>query len=843
MIHRSSFTRSVGSSPRRRRFLPRLDRLEERVTPAASLTPLVALTAYAPVNASLGGDVVDAPAVDAAGDLFVAISLPGTGSGGTAIGEIVEVPKASPSSPQALAGFYNVNGTNDGNPDSQMVIDANGDLFGTTSSGFVFELPKGATQISIVGFVPGGTGPAGFGLSDLTLANGVLYGVVALGGDNSFGAVYSVPAQPNSTVHIIASFTSATGVQPNGGLFFFNGLLFGTTQFGGQNNKGVVYYVPDNLNDGAVTDLASFNATRVAASANDQVVVENGVVYGTLFQDPSSPTNGAVFYVSLLGGGVQTLPLTSATGTLPTGGLVLDGTVIAGIAATGGANSMGTVFTVNPVGKTFGPTLSFSTHDISGGGPYGGLTLDSAGDVLGVCVGTTAQTIVFWQASGLQAPVTHFDWTGNGNTAAWSNPNNWLQGVAPPASNTAVTLSFPAGAKQAINVDDIPGLTVAGISITGPYVMGGLQSIGVYGNITMTAAAGAGCVLQMPLSLKNVSTVTSSAGNVLNLAGTLTGGTKLTLVGPGVITVPFANTLSSNVVIQSGIIQVFNGNAFGSGQVNLNGGQIEVGGFNLTIPNVIFTAGNTIVDGNAQSSVTFTNTVLADANSVLIVNVPSITFQGAVTGIAGVTLTTIGTGFTNFENGVYGHVQIGTKSDLSGNLGPDAIVDIRPGTQVSAIGTLTGSGAINVNGQFTAFSTAKSPAFKAYIGTLTLQPAGTLITSGTLSIGKLVLAGGTVQLTGNTSFTIATTFANSLTTPVVVVSPGGAFTVTFGGVIIIPSDDALLLNGATVDFGQDVVFGQSVLLSVGGAGTIAIPKAQAAQINRLPGSHVTITPF
>ncbi len=167
-----------------------------------------------------------------------------------------------------------------------------------------------------------------------------------------------------------------------------------------------------------------------------------------------------------------------------------------------------------------------------------------------------------------------------------------------------MTLAFPAGVPQNSNSDDIPNLAVGSLIIVGPYILNGSLPLSLGGKILFTAAPNAGCVLNMPIQFLNNTTVTSGAGNTLNLAGALTGNSTLTLNGPGVITVPFANEkLQGPITLNSGILQDFNNEALGSGKLTINGGTIEVGGFSITMPNAIVLNRNATLDGAVKSAI------------------------------------------------------------------------------------------------------------------------------------------------------------------------------------------------------------------------------------------------
>jgi uncharacterized repeat protein (TIGR03803 family) len=112
--------------------------------------------------------------------------------------------------------------TSDGyQPSSGLITDSQGNMFGTTGvsdnntqSGTVYEIPAHANFIStLVGFRPTGGGPANPGGRLLLDAQGDLYGTSGNGGANNDGSVFEIPAGAHSAT-IITSFGGTNGLGP-----------------------------------------------------------------------------------------------------------------------------------------------------------------------------------------------------------------------------------------------------------------------------------------------------------------------------------------------------------------------------------------------------------------------------------------------------------------------------------------------------------------------------------------------------------------------------------------------------------------------------------------------------
>jgi uncharacterized repeat protein (TIGR03803 family) len=138
-------------------------------------------------------------------------------------------------------------------PRSALLLQPDGALYGTTSSGGAFGTgtvykltPTGDstwTETLLYSFTvgKGGSGPYAELVADQT---GALYGTTVAGGDSNQGVVFKLTPQSGGYVEsVLHSFTGASdGGVPYGGLVFGkDGALYGTTSVGGRSNQGVVF--------------------------------------------------------------------------------------------------------------------------------------------------------------------------------------------------------------------------------------------------------------------------------------------------------------------------------------------------------------------------------------------------------------------------------------------------------------------------------------------------------------------------------------------------------------------------------------------------------------------------
>jgi uncharacterized repeat protein (TIGR03803 family) len=483
----------------------------------------VIVTTLISFNGADGSDPFGGLVIDAEGDLF------GTTTGGGDNGTVFEIVNASSgyaSTPTTLVTF-----SYPGLPFGGLTADANGNLFGATAFGWdVFEIAKTASGYANTptALVTAGGPPSGALIAD---ANGDLFGTTS-GGFASNGTVFEVAKTASgyaSTSTVLYSFNGgADGASPLGGLTMdANGDLFGTTEYGGAygftNGPGLV-------GDGTVFEI-----------------VKTASGYA------STPTTLVSF--------------SGADGDIPCGSLIADANGdLFGTTYAGGADNAGEVFEIakTATGYSSTPTVLASFNGADGASPFGSLIMDANGDLFGTTsyAGAYGWGTVFEianTASGYaSAPTTLVNFNGADGSSPFGN-------LVADADGDLFGTTSEGGASNGGTVFEIAG---SGFSSTGT-VVEDLTSLpyessyeAVWQPMTNT--------LSIVDSANSDNTVFSSqlvgsfAGDAFNLSNDGGGGTEVTAVAEPWANVHSGDELISSVTGQSsvGYEKLFNGGAY-----------------------------------------------------------------------------------------------------------------------------------------------------------------------------------------------------------------------------------------------------------------------------------------
>lgn len=291
-------------------------------------------------------------AFDKAGNLY------GTTSGGGANGGLDgygTVFKLTPVGTETVLYSFAGPPTDGYQPNSGVILDTLGNLYGTTVSGgangygTVFKVTSSGTESVLYSFAGGTDGCFPFA-AGLVLRKNVLYGATQQCGANGYGTVFKLSLSGTETILHSFANDGTDGEYPDAGLVFdAAGNMYGTTDIGGTGNAGTVYKITPAGTE-SVLHSFSFNGTDGANPYGAGVILDkSGNIYGT--------TNGGGYYrygaaFKITPSGTETILHSfnpnGVDGYNPTAGLVLKNNIFYGTTLSGGASTAGTVFKIVP---------------------------------------------------------------------------------------------------------------------------------------------------------------------------------------------------------------------------------------------------------------------------------------------------------------------------------------------------------------------------------------------------------------------------------------------------------------------------------------------------------------
>ena len=227
--------------------------------------------------------------------------------------------------------------------------------YATNGNGCLFEWDP-ATNVYTKKFDftgTGGTRPGGGPQNSLKLYNGKMYGTTQYGGINNLGVVF----EWNPATDVFTKLydgTVATGREFYNNVTVYNNKLYGTSHLGGANNFGVLYSIDPALPIGSnYTIIKEFAYADGANANNNDMIVHNNKLYGCLNQGGNN-FGGTLFELD---------PATNIftklfdfeytiSGRHPLGRLVAAGSKFIGLCSVGGTNGTGTIFEWDPASPT-----------------------------------------------------------------------------------------------------------------------------------------------------------------------------------------------------------------------------------------------------------------------------------------------------------------------------------------------------------------------------------------------------------------------------------------------------------------------------------------------------------
>ncbi|MFI5219830.1 MAG: choice-of-anchor tandem repeat GloVer-containing protein [Bacteroidia bacterium] len=265
----------------------------------------------------------------------------------------------------------------------------NGKLYGMTKAGgtygygvlFSYDATSGAyTRLLDFNGTTNGGGPQG---SLIQASNSKLYGMTTWGGNFNCGILFSYDIS-TGTFTKLKNFFSSSGKFPTGSLFqATDGLLYGMTSKGGNNQDGVLFKFDIATN--TFTKIIDLWSIGVAEPYGSLIQVTNGLLFG-MTRSGGLLGKGAIFTYDITNDtAIKVFDFnTSGTGMYPYGDLMqASNGKFYGMTHDGGPNNYGTLFCYDYLTNNLTKLLDFDPA-VSGAYPYGNLIQASNGLVYGL---------------------------------------------------------------------------------------------------------------------------------------------------------------------------------------------------------------------------------------------------------------------------------------------------------------------------------------------------------------------------------------------------------------------------------------------------------------------------
>lgn len=256
---------------------------------------------------------------------------------------------------------------------------------GSNNNGVIFKINQDGSGYTPVHVFKGGDSGGAQSHSGVIAIGNVLFGMSALGGTQGHGTIFKMNPD-GSDFKVIYSFHKPSGHEPHGRLTLGSDgqTLFGITKSGGDNDLGVIFSF--DMNNSSYNVLHTFQKGNVNdgyTCEHGYITINNNRLYG-LTQYGGVNDKGVVFSLNSDGSDFQVIHSfggDSKDGKSPFGSLHLNNGFLFGTTQDGGENDKGTIFKVSTDGNDYKTLLSFD-RETSGEYPIDNVTFNSDGSEL-----------------------------------------------------------------------------------------------------------------------------------------------------------------------------------------------------------------------------------------------------------------------------------------------------------------------------------------------------------------------------------------------------------------------------------------------------------------------------
>lgn len=307
---------------------------------------------------------------------------------------------------------------------------SDGALYGTTefggsnNVGTIFKLNRNGSNFSILHSFNTNSGDGGLPLAGLLKgADGALYGTTSVGGSSNLGTIFRLK-ESGSDYTVLYSFAGTNGMdgsKPYAGVMqASNGVLYGSTQEGGSNDIGIVYRITTNGTDYIVLhQFGGLTNNDGNTPLGGLVEGDDGLLYGTTAFG-GTLNQGTMFKLDKTGATFAIVHnfLGSPDGSYPFITLLkgIDGAFY-GTTTGGGTQGVGTAFRFNPSNGSYSTLHNFGSMTGDGSFPWAALTEGSDGALYGATIsgGDAGKGTLYRLFSGAaRVRISTIQRTGNG---------------------------------------------------------------------------------------------------------------------------------------------------------------------------------------------------------------------------------------------------------------------------------------------------------------------------------------------------------------------------------------------------------------------------------------------
>ncbi len=321
------------------------------------------------------------------------------------------------------------------------------------------------------------------------------------------------------------------------------------------------------------------------------------------------------------------------------------------------------------------------------------------------------------------------------------------------------------------------------------------------------------------------------AGSNTNLTiGPLTGAGTMVYAPANTFKLSTSNGYTGGTIISSGLVNLNNANAFGTGPLTVNGGTLQLNGNSLTVAGLSGSGGTITATGGALT----TNSATATTYAGVIIGAGGLT-QNSSGGSLTLTGSNTYTGATNITAGtlaIGGTGSLGTGDNYAAAIANSGALVVNTSSPQTFSGKISGSGALY---QIGSGGVTTLTASNGYTGGTTIT-AGTLIVANTAGSatgsGTVTLNGGTLASLAVSTGTISGTVVGGSAAHVIAPGGSGIGTLTIGGLNA--------NNNTTLQF--NINGASSSLLNLNGtlSETQAVPITLGASVGEVAGYYPII---